>query len=164
MLAVAAALPIVAGCGSSDGAAENGAAPAVTILMSDAIAVDGATGVYTHADGGTKTQIRFPIAADRVDPNLYHDVQRIGEGGGVVAVLDTYGSEGGGERCANGRESWLRLFSVTKRDLIDSIPVSSCLDQVAAGEPSVTWSDDSFTITGKEPHHFKIVSGAVIRE
>jgi hypothetical protein len=159
MLALAAIFPILAGCSSADGAAENTGTPAVAILASDAIEVTGATGIYTYGDDGAKTQIRFPVVAERADPVLYHDVQRIGEVGGVVAVLDSYGSKNGGERCANGRESWVRLFSLAQRSLTDSILVESCLDQLTAGDPSVTWHGDGFTISGKKPRVFRIVEG-----
>jgi hypothetical protein len=164
MLALAAIFPTLAGCDSADGVAQNAGAPTITILVSDAIEVTGGTGIYTHGDGGAKTQIRFPIAAERADPVLYHDVQRIGEGGGVVAVLDSYASKIGGERCANGRESWLRLFSVTQRRLTDSIPVESCLSRLVAGDPPVTWHGESFTINSKEPSLFRIVEGRAKRD
>ncbi|RZL27697.1 MAG: hypothetical protein EOP64_06615 [Sphingomonas sp.] len=149
----------LAGCGPADGVAENSGAATVTILASDAIKVTGTTGIYTYGDGGTKTEIGFPIAADRADPVIYHDVQRIGEGGDVVAVLDSYGSRNGGERCTNGRESWVRLFSLVKRRLTDSIPVESCLDRLVAAEPPVTWHGESFTIGDKQPRLFTIVEG-----
>ncbi len=164
MLALAAVFPALAGCGPADGVSENRGGSTVTILASDAIQVTGATGIYTYGDGGVQTQIRFPIVAERADPVLYHDVQRIGEGGDVVAVLDSYGSKNGGERCANGRESWVRLFSVTQRRLTDSIPVESCVDRLVAGEPPVTWHGESFTINSKEPGFFRIVEGRAQRD
>ena len=158
-LVLAAICSTLVGCGPADGVAENSGTATVTILASDVIKVTGTTGIYTYGDGGTKTEIRFPIAVDRADPVLYHDVQRIGEGGDVVAVLDSYGSRNGGERCANGRESWVRLFSVAKRRLTDSIPVESCLDRLVAAEAPVTWHGESFTIGGKQPRLFTIVEG-----
>ncbi|MEG3086763.1 hypothetical protein [Sphingomonas sp. PB4P5] len=164
MLALAAIFPAVAGCDSADDVAQNPGAGTVTILASDAIEATGAIAIYTHGDGGAKTQIRFPIAAERVDPDLYHDVQRIGEGGGVVAVLDSYGSKNGGKRCSNGRESWIRLFSVAQRRLTDSVPVESCLDRLAAGEPPVTWQGESFMVSGTEPRLFRIVEGRAKRD
>ncbi len=158
MLAFAALLPVLGACGSADNSAQNSAALEVAVLSSDAIEVNGATATYTHGDGGAKTQIHFPVP-ERADPIFYHDVQRTGEGGGVVAVLDSYGSRNGGERCADGRETWLRLFSLTRRRLTDSVLVESCLDQREAGDPPVTWQGESFTINGKEPRSFKIVEG-----
>jgi hypothetical protein len=138
---------------------DNAVSASSTILVSDAIEVTGDTAIYTYGDGGTKTQIRFPIATDRTDPVLYHDVQRVGESAGVVAVLDTYGSKNGGERCANGRESWVRLFSIVHERLTASIPVESCLDRRESSEPPVTWQGNGFTINGREPRKFKIVNG-----
>ena len=149
--ALIAALSALTGCGSADSSVDNAVSPATMILVSDAI--------YTFGDGGAKTQIRFPIATDRADPVLYHDVQRLGESGGVVAVLDSYGSRNGGARCANGRESWVRLFSIVQRRLTDSIPAESCLDRRDTGEPPVTWQGDGFTIDGREPRRFRIVDG-----
>jgi hypothetical protein len=135
--------------------------PSTTILISDAIEAKGNTGIYTYGDEGAKTQIRFPIATERADPVLYHDVQRLGESAGVVAVLDSYGSRNGGERCANGRESWVRLFSIAQQRMTDSTPVESCLDRREAGEPPVTWDGNGFTINGREPRRFTIVDGKV---
>lgn len=159
MLAVAGAFSTLTGCGSTDNSLDNAVNPPTTILVSDAIAVTGDTGIYTYGDDGSKTEIRFPIATDRVDPVLYHNVQRIGESDGVVAVLDSYGSRKGGERCANGRESWVRLFSTVQQRLTDSILAESCLDRRDTGEPPVTWQGDGFTIAGKAPRKFKIVNG-----
>lgn len=161
MLTLMAIFSVLSGCGSAKGVAENRGAPTVKILASDAIDVTGATGIYIYGDGGAETRIRFPIAAERADPVLYHDVQRIGEGGGVVAVLDSYGSKSAGERCANGRESWVRLFSVAQRRLVASIAVESCLDRLVPGDPLVTWHGESFTIGGKEPRLFRIVNGRI---
>lgn len=158
-LAVAAIFSVLAGCGPAETAAKDAGAPSTTILVSDAIEARGDTGIYTYGDGGAKTQIRFPIATDRADPVLYHDVQRLGESAGVVAVLDSYGSRNGGERCANGRESWVRLFSIAEQRMTDATPVESCLDRRVAGEPPVTWHDDGFTINGRGPRRFTIVNG-----
>lgn len=161
MPALVAALCALASCSTADDAAGGGNSPVTTILVSDAIEVAGDTAIYTYGDGGAKTQIRFPIATDRADPVLYHDVQRIGESAGVVAILDTYGSRNGGERCANGRESWVRLFSIVQKRLTASVPVESCLDRREPGEPPVTWQGNGFTINGPAPRRFDIVNGKV---
>ncbi len=153
------ALSVLAGCGSADSSADNAVRPSTAILVSDAVEITGDTAIYIYGDGGAKTQIRFPIATDRADPVLYHDVQRVGESAGVVAVLDTYGSKNGGERCANGRESWVRLFSIVQERMTASIPVESCLDRRESSEPPVTWQGNGFTINGREPRRFKIVNG-----
>ena len=163
-LASVAALSTLAGCGSADSSTDGAVRPSTAILVSDAIEVTGDTALYTYGDGGAKTQIRFPIATDRADPVLYHDVQRIGETAGLVAVLDTYGSKNGGERCANGRESWVRLFSIVQERLTDSIPVESCLDRRKSGEPPVTWQGNGFTINGREPRRFEIVDGKALSD
>jgi hypothetical protein len=159
-LASIAILSALAGCGSADISVDNNAVSASsTVLVSDVIEVTGDTAIYTYGDGGAKTQIRYPIVTDRADPVLYHDVQRVGENGGMVAVLDTYGSKNGGERCANGRESWVRLFSIVQAQLTDSVIVESCLDRRESGEPPVTWQGNGFTINGREPRRFEIVDG-----
>lgn len=158
-LTLAATLSALASCGTADDAAKNDAASSTTVLLSDAIEANGDTGIYTHGDGGVKTQIHFTIPTDRADPALYHDVQRLGESGGIVAVLDSYGSRNGGERCANGRESWVRLFSIGQRRMTDAILAESCLDRRETGEPPVTWQGDGFTINDKEPRRFRIVDG-----
>lgn len=163
-LPLVAALSVLAGCGSADSSADSAVRPSTAILVSDAIEVTGDTAIYTYGDGGAKTQIRFPIATDRADPVLYHDVQRVGESAGVVAVLDTYGSKNGGERCANGRESWVRLFSIAQERLTGSIPVESCLDRRESGEPPVTWQGNGFTINGGEPRRFEIVDGKALSD
>lgn len=87
-LALIAALSVLAGCGSADSSADSVVRPSTAILVSDGIEVTGDTATYTYGDGGAKTQIRFPIAANRADPVLYRDVQRVGESAHVVAVLD----------------------------------------------------------------------------
>ncbi|MFV0922508.1 hypothetical protein ACR720_05635 [Sphingomonas parapaucimobilis] len=158
-LAPAIALFALSGCGAADDAGGNAVAPSTTILTSDAMEVAGDTGLYTYGDGGAKTQIRFPIATMRVDPALYHDVQRLGESGGVVAVLDSYGSRNGGARCANGRESWVRLFSIAQKRMTDAILAESCLDRLETSELPVTWQGDGFTINYQEPRRFRIVDG-----
>lgn len=163
-LTLVAALSALSGCSSADSSTDNAVPLSTTILVSDTIEVTGDTAIYTYGDGGAKTQIRFPIATDRADPVLYHDVQRIGETAGVVAVLDTYGSKNGGERCANGRESWVRLFSIVQERLTESIPVESCLDRRDTGEPPVTWQGGGFTINGREPRRFKIVNGRALSD
>lgn len=163
-LTLVAALSALSGCSSADSSTDNAVPLSTTILVSDTIEVTGDTAIYTYGDGGAKTQIRFPIATDRADPVLYHDVQRIGETAGVVAVLDTYGSKNGGERCANGRESWVRLFSIVQERLTDTIPVESCLDRRDTGEPPVTWQGGGFTINGREPRRFKIVNGRALSD
>lgn len=158
-LAFSAILSALAGCGSADNATEHVGSPSTTILVSDAIEATGDTGIYTYGDGGATTHIRFPIATDRADPGRYHDVRRIGETAGVVAALDSYGSRNGAARCANGRESWVRLFSIAPRRLTDSIPVENCLERRDAGKPPVPWQGDDFTINGAEPRRFTIVDG-----
>ncbi|MFN3675263.1 MAG: hypothetical protein ACK4TC_04735 [Sphingomonas pseudosanguinis] len=159
-MAMATALFTLAGCGSAEDVDTNAAsAPAATVLTSDAIEVTGDTGLYTYGDGGAKTQIRFPVTTERADPVLYHDVRRLGESDGVVVVLDSYGSRNGGERCANGRESWVRLFSIAKKRMTDAVLAESCLDRREAGEPPVTWEGNGFTVNAREPRRFVIVDG-----
>lgn len=159
-LAMATALFALAGCGSAEDADTKAAsAPAATVLTSDAIEAIGDTGLYTYGDGGAKTQIRFPVIAERADPVLYHDVRRLGESDGVVVVLDTYGSRNGGERCANGRESWVRLFSIAKKRMRDAVLAESCLDRLETGEPPVTWEGNGFTLNASETRRFVIVNG-----
>jgi len=158
-LACAVALIPLSACGSAVDAGGNAGAPSTMVLTSDAIEVTGDTGLYTYGDGGTKTLIRFPIATGRADPVQYHDVRRLGESDGVVAVLDSYGSRNGGARCADGRESWVRLFSIAQRRMTDAILAESCLDRRETGDPSVTWQGDGFTIEAREPLRFRIVGG-----
>ena len=114
-------------------------------ICSTLVGCDRANGVAENSGAATVTI----LASDAI--------KVIGTTG--IAVLDSYGSRNGGERCANGRESWVRLFSVAKRRLTDSIPVESCLDRLVATEPPVTWHGESFTIGGKPPRRFTIVEG-----
>lgn len=131
MSAIIAAAFLV-GCDDGSAAAAGQADPQVEILATDAVSVAGSQGTYTTRHDGTEVRIGFPVPAERVDPIYFHFAERIGATGDVAVVLDTYGSgAGGGERCATERESWVRAFSLRRKDALAAQGRRSVLD--AAG-------------------------------
>lgn len=137
------------------------ASSSVVVLAADAIEPQGNSASYINRDGGVEVRISFPLPADRVDAAYLHDVERIGRTGDTVAVVDSYGSRPQDSRCRDGREAWLRIFSLARRQQVEAILVESCRDRLVPGNPAVTWQGDGFTIGGTKPRAFRIEPGRV---
>jgi len=74
-------------------------------------------------------------------------------------VVDRYASRAAADgRCADGRESFLRVFALpTRRELL-ARPVESCLDGMTAADPAARWlGDGRFRVEGASPATFAIM-------
>lgn len=160
LLTILAVLATLWGC--QEGRAAGNQSPTVqtstvTDVTMDGIAIAGSTGVYIARRGGAETRIEFAVPADRINTAFYHLAEKLGETGEVVAMLDTYGSGASeGDRCATGRESWLRVFSLTEKRQLGAMLVASCLDRVEAGDWPVVWTGNGFRTTGPTSRAFDV--------
>ena len=155
----------VAGCDGRAGSRESvsGIAPSVSSPLASAIHLDeigmaGGRGIFIARRDTGETRIAFDINRDRVAPERRHDMERVGEtGDGVVVVIDRYATRAADPRCADGRESFVRVFSLPLRRQLMQEPLESCRDHLVVEEPAVTWLEGTgFRIEGKAPRTYGI--------
>lgn len=133
-----------------------------TLMRIDQIGMEGGRGLYIARRDAGDTRIAFDVPTDRVAPDRLHDMEQLGETpDGVVLLLDRYASRTeAGARCAEGRETFVRAFSLRAKRELFSRPVESCLDKIAGGTPPVSWLDDGrFRIESAVPVTY-IITGA----
>jgi hypothetical protein len=132
----------------------------------DMLDVADGRGVYVADRDGRKTRISFALPLDEVDPFRLHDSERLGETDeGVVVMLDRYASraapDGG---CADGRETWVRVFSLPAARELLAVPAASCRRKIKGGDPDATWlAGGVFRIETPTPRTYAIEGTTAVR-
>lgn len=140
-------------------------APVVTMMDMDIFGMEAGQAFYMAKREERDIRIPFVLDLKRVAPELYRDSDRIVETpDGSVVMLDVYGSRASptDERCANGRETFVRVFSLEQRKELFSRLVASCLSRIEAARPVATSpSPDTFRIEGAQPTTYRVALGRV---
>lgn len=153
-LIAAACLP---GCSEADGTAQ---APVATMMNIDILGVEADRGLYVARRDAGDVRIPFALDLTRVAPERFQDGEQVMESAdGVVVMLDAYASRApvGDRRCADGRETYVRAFSLAERREVFSRLAASCLSRIDAAEPiAVSTAADAFRIEGRAPRDYRI--------
>ncbi len=177
--AMLAALSLMTGCGQAktDSPAAGGTDAAVrhdgaTALLdgtaaqfSDRIDVAKGRGIYTANRGGALTRIEFPLDDKRIDPARGHMFAPVGESAdGIVVLVDEYATPADGPRCADGTETFVRVFSMSDARELLAVPAGSCLDGVPRPMREATWlPPDRFRVETKPARTYVLLGGDVVK-
>jgi hypothetical protein len=148
-LPLLAGAAMLAGCSAAPSPSAAPTPETLTVLQLDRMTVDNGRGQYVGEQDGRKARIAYDVPIDRIDPVRGHGSDRIGATrDGVVVLVDRYATKASGpdDRCAaDGREAWIRAFSLATAREIAAIPLESCRNRVPAAD--VNWV---------EPNQFRI--------
>jgi|GEM_PF-5070620 len=177
--AMVAALFLLTGCGqaTTDIPAAGGTDAAVRLdgaaalpdgtaaQFSDRIDVAKGRGIYTANRGGALTRIEFPLDEKRIDPARGHMFAPVGESAdGIVVLVDEYGTRTNDGHCANGTETFVRVFSLSDARELLAVPAGSCLDGVPRPTREATWlPPDRFRVETKPARTYVLSGGDVVK-
>lgn len=147
---------LIAGCSGPAPAEEQEIKP--DFIEMDMVTMKDGKGLYVANRDGAITEIPFALDQARLDPARYHDSEQIGQTAAAVVMLDRYATRAeAGDACFDGREAYVRVFSLELRRELFARSVASCRDGVAPADPQVSWiGADSFRIEGRQPETFRI--------
>lgn len=139
--------------------------PVVTMMDFDILGVEAGRGFYLAKRTGGDVRIPFALDLKQVSPERYQSSERLTEtSDGSVVMLDTYGSrvQASDARCTDGRETFVRVFSLKQRKELFSQLAASCLSRIEGANPVATSPDPgSFRIEGAQPKTFRVADGKV---
>lgn len=112
--------------------------------------------MYIARRDGRDVRIPFALDMTRVAPERYQSGEGLTRASdGSVVMLDSYASRAPAGPCTDGRETFVRVFSMESEREVFSTLAASCLAGIAAGEPVVSVPDaDSFRIEGASPRTY----------
>ena len=149
-LFLATACLLVASCSSSeedariDQPTRNAQAP--TQVRLDGIVLSGDQWRYRAVRQNNIVEIDLDLPMDRVAPDRFVTLEKLAEtDDGVVVILDSYASRSD-SACADGRETFVRVFSLSNRRSLLERQVASCIDGTHPPEPYATVDGEELVI------------------
>lgn len=124
----------------------------------DEITIVDGRGRYVAKRDRDVTEITFALPVTRLAPTIFHTGERLGEtSDGAVVMIDEYASRPDGNRCTDGTEAFVRIFSLPARRELLSIPVESCLESIAGSDPRAQWlGNGRFRVNGPKERTYQI--------